>query len=138
MKLFIAWLILVITPICCFITYLTGELINYNQTNRTVVDPLAIISTVLAVVYGCIGWYCNILRSDDKTLRTLDTIAEDLLRNTLLVAFVLLFVSSFSSCFTDRDGKMVLVLMILRIIVHVVGLASGFGHIVALIVLPHT
>ena len=113
--------------------YLTGELINYNQTNRTVVLPIAIISTVLTVVYGCIGWYCNRLRKDDKTLNTLDTIAKDLLRNILLTAFVLLFLPSIFSCFTDRDGKMIIDLMIIRIVAHVIGLVAGFGHIVALI-----
>ena len=133
MHFFIAWLILVITLICCIIMYLTGELINYNQTNRTVVLPIAIISTVLTVVYGCIGWYCNRLRKDDKTLNTLDTIAKDLLRNILLTAFVLLFLPSIFSCFTDRDGKMIIDLMIIRIVAHVIGLVAGFGHIVALI-----
>ena len=138
MKLFIAWLILVFALICCTITYLTGESINYNQTNRTVVKPLAIISTVLAVVFGCIGWYCNRLRykqlKDDETLSTFEKVKLKVALPVYLgYSCLLLFVISIFSCYTDRDGMMDSWFLGLRILLHVIGLLYGFAHIFTLI-----
>ena len=138
MKFFIVWLILVFALICCTITYLTGELINYNQTNRTVVLPLAITSTVLTVVFGCIGWYCNRLRYKKlKDDRTINDFEKDKLKVALPVylgySCLFLFVISIFSCYTDRDGMMDTWWMYVRITSHVLGMLLGFSHTIMLI-----
>ena len=138
MKFFIVRLILVFALICCTITYLTGELINYNQTNRTVVLPLAITSTVLTVVFGCIGWYCNRLRYKKlKDDRTINDFEKDKLKVALPVylgySCLFLFVISIFSCYTDRDGMMDTWWMYVRITSHVLGMLLGFSHTIMLI-----
>ena len=138
MKFFIVRLILVFVLICCTITYLTGELINYNQTNRTVVLPLAITSTVLTVVFGCIGWYCNRLRYKKlKDDRTINDFEKDKLKVALPVylgySCLFLFVISIFSCYTDRDGMMDTWWMYVRITSHVLGMLLGFSHTIMLI-----
>ena len=124
--------------ICCTITYLTGELINYNQTNRTVVLPLAITSTVLTVVFGCIGWYCNRLRykqlKDDETLSTFEKVKLKVALPVYLgYSCLFLFVISIFSCYTDRDGMMDTWWMYVRITSHVLGMLLGFSHTIMLI-----